>query len=332
MMTFKVLIFVFTAIPSTVGLKYTHVRPSKNNAYVMMWISPKYVPKEHPKKLMTADEEEAELEKMKEEGQSNAALRHSLKRGDFSEEALPRNLHQTNVEDAAFNEAEWTGRGTQNIMRNANQLRRLGSIYPLVLITNDPRLLAIKNNATLQMQFPNLIVKGVANDEYLPHECKMAGGHSTHYQKLAVFGYTEFNKMLWLDADVSVKQNLDPLFDNYDLEDGNKVWGQYDNWMCEGGKRDKMFCTGMFLFKPSKEHVAGLQETARNMKKCWGDQTIIKKYFNQEDRKTSVFPRSVIQFQHCKDYQHSRGSMAHHDQISVEAWRKINNIDQGGWR
>merc|ERR1719265_1897753 len=101
-----------------------------------------------------------------------------------------------------------------------------------------------------------------------------------HYQKISIFGMTEYDKMLWMDMDVNVQKNFDEVFDQYDLKEGDQIWGQHDNWSCQDKQADKEFCSGVMLFKPKKDHVSGFMKQAKDMGYCWGDQKLIARYFS----------------------------------------------------
>lgn len=202
----------------------------------------------------------------------------------------------------------WTGNGPKNALAIAQKLREVGSKYPLVLVTNDPALLKIKDDPALQQKHSNVVIKSIEDNDWLHHQCKMASGHGTHFQKLAVFGMTEYDKLLWLDMDVKVNKNMDDVFARYDVENGNKVWGQRNNFASCGNSNE--FCSGMMLFKPVAEHPKGLDQKAQDMGKCWGDQNIIAKYFSDGGRSFGLFDKDVVEWSHC----HGSNSMASHVQ------------------
>merc|ERR1719160_620173 len=119
--------------------------------------------------------------------------------------------------------------------------------------------------------------------------------------------------------DVRVQQNMDSLFDNeaYDVEDGNKVWGQMDNFDCNDPVGKKTFCSGLMLFKPKKDHVAGLNAQAKKQGWCWGDQKLIANFFKEKEGETTgrskgLFPKQVVSWSHGGE----KKSMASHMQTT----------------
>ena len=116
-----------------------------------------------------------------------------------------------------------------------------------------------------------------------------------------------------MDLDSDVNQNLDSVFDDYDLADGKVIWGQADNWNCEAPNTlaGKTFCSGMMLFKPDVKHLEGLKQRGADMKNCWGDQKLISSYFTERFGRTQkIFPKQVVTWAHCGG-DHNRSMVSH---------------------
>jgi len=284
-----------------------HMSPTRpgGNAYVMMWIAKKNVPEgiKLRDSAMTEEEEEAEIKAMEAEGYTSVRPRSTKLHQNMAEQSLESNADST-----------WVENGPEHLLMVSKELRAMGSKYPLVLLTNAPKLVAIKHNTTLQEQYPNVVIRELADDEWLKHECKMAQGHLTHFQKLSIFGLTDYDKLLWMDADVKAQKNMDSVFDEYDTKDGQQVWGQHDNWMCEksGQPKFKEFCSGMMLFTPKAATLQGLVDHARSVEFCWGDQRLISQFFGKGGHSKMLFPRSVVTWGQCG----AKHSMAAHNQQS----------------
>mmetsp|Transcript_105683 Transcript_105683/g.209984 ORF Transcript_105683/g.209984 Transcript_105683/m.209984 type:complete len:488 (+) Transcript_105683:66-1529(+) len=97
------------------------------------------------------------------------------------------------------------------------------------------------------------------------------------YWKLQIWRLTDFEKLIWLDADTILFRNMDWLF-NYD-----GVWGQRDNWVC-GINEDQQnwLCSGLLLIQPNEEIYQGLVNYAQTGADQWytnGDQKLIRNYF-----------------------------------------------------
>jgi len=284
-----------------------HTSPKRpgGNAYVMMWIAKKHIPEgiKLRDSAMTEEEEEAEIKDMETEGYTSVRPRRARLSELKAEESLESNADST-----------WVTDGPEHLLEVSEELRELGSKYPLVLLTNAPKLVAIKHNKTLQEKYPNVVIREIADDEWLKHECKMAEGHLTHFQKLSIFGLTDYDKLIWMDADVKAQKNMDSVFDEYDTKDGIQVWGQHDNWMCEKSNTPKYkeFCSGMMLFTPKAETLQGLVNHARSVEFCWGDQRLISTFFGKHGHSKELFPRSVVTWGQCN----GKKAMASHNQKS----------------
>jgi len=254
-------------------------------AYVTMWVvaaeAPKFVKRDA---LMTAAEEKAQLKAMQaEEGldEVDPAV-YKLK--------MSQNLEQD------LGGQEMAHMGT---LRLAQQLKTLGSKYPLVLLTNDPKLLAIDHNDTKRSLYPNVVIKPIHQGDWLKQQCKLKPGNGLHYQKLSIFGMTDYDKLMWIDTDMTLRKNLDGIFDDprYDLLDGKRIYGQRDDYFSCDGKGD--FCSSLMLFKPRADAIEGLGQAAKGMGYCWGDQRIIRQYFKTDGRSKEHFSHNVVHWSHC---------------------------------
>jgi hypothetical protein len=192
--------------------------------------------------------------------------------------------------------SQWRG-----ILDIAQNLRDVGSKYPLVVLTNEP----IYDNKTLQEENPNVQFIWLKNEtDFLERHCKIGVGHELHFQKLAIWKLTQFDKLLWLDTDIAFAKNVDYLFTDkkYRLKDGSRIFGQHDDYMCDGREWSPTsggICSGMLLIKPSTRHFQGLMITQERMRECWGDQAIIGTYFHSHGNAAHAFERSTINFARC---------------------------------
>eukprot|EP00746_Dinoflagellata_sp_MGD_P164521 gnl/MRDRNA2_/MRDRNA2_93184_c0_seq1.p1 gnl/MRDRNA2_/MRDRNA2_93184_c0~~gnl/MRDRNA2_/MRDRNA2_93184_c0_seq1.p1 ORF type:complete len:341 (-),score=90.67 gnl/MRDRNA2_/MRDRNA2_93184_c0_seq1:19-1041(-) len=334
------LVLVLGALPLTNGLLHSRKEPTKlqhassesdedlsdpwrspsgeiitipgQYAYVTMWMAKNHVPKniQLDEDVMTPEEEEAALKEEEEKGHMD---RTRLKEMKVNEMKLMESMTEESLEDSVV---PATGsRGSHLAIKMAKDLKKVGSEYPLVILTNVPSLFEIATNETWKEKYPNVVIQQIGEEDYIKHTCRLAPLNKYHFQKIQIFGLEDYDKLLWMDLDVQVQRNLDSLFDEsqYPLGDGDTIWGQSDNWNCEGknAAKSRDLCSGMMLFKPSQKHLEGLKEQGRQMNYCWGDQKLIAKYFSKKNTKTKkIFPRSVVNWQHCG----ARNSMAAHKQ------------------
>lgn len=319
-MALKLLLLLFVGANA---LLHSHVQNPGKNAYVVMWISKDHVPEKVVQKfkVLTPEQEEAELTGLAEEGfeglQSTLRMKLHEKKVEKLEESLEAGNALRGTSSASSDSENVGPKGWKHALKISKEMQAAGMKYPLVVMTNEPELTKINTNATMRQEYPNIVIKAVGANgdlDYLEQTCTTAALNKMHFQKLAVFGMEEYDKLIWLDLDSTVKKNLDVLFDSpeYDLKDGNQIWGQVDNWNCErAGPALHHFCSGMMLFKPNKKHLEGLLEQGKKMGWCWGDQKILARYWGKEGREKQLFPRSVVNWGHCG----SKNSMVSHDQI-----------------
>lgn len=193
----------------------------------------------------------------------------------------------------------------------AKNLRKVGSQYPLVVMTNHADLLDAKK----MLLHSNIIVREWKQEnDFLSRSCKMELFNTHHYQKLRIFDFTEYDKMIWMDTDLEIRHNVDELFE-LDTMDGKVVYGQVDDfWACKNLQQPAVqdttaygWCSGLMLFQPKHQTLLDLMETQKGMPQCWGDQSIIQAYFGtykkslkgKDGRMMRLFPKQVVSFPAC---------------------------------
>jgi len=175
-------------------------------------------------------------------------------------------------------------------MAMARALQRLSN-YRVVLLTNTTEL---PDGTNVAESFRRLNVEVLSMDSVpVPEwiERKSIGGvngmrrpqwrHA--YQKLQIWRFTQYAKLMWLDIDAIVTRSMDSVFD---LE---PTWGQRDAWLCSNDRHlQDWLCSGLMLIKPSEETYQGLLKYAEQMDTKWwanGDQRLIHYYFKNVVRK-----------------------------------------------
>merc|ERR1719160_514771 len=88
-----------------------------------------------------------------------------------------------------------------------------------------------------------------AEDEFWEQWARDHWGNT--FQKLSIFGFTNYDKLLWLDTEILMKRNVDYLF-NYDLNQGKTIYTQQNtDWdTCKFTNDKGKICSGVMLFKP----------------------------------------------------------------------------------
>lgn len=89
-------------------------------------------------------------------------------------------------------------------------LRRVNSSSPLLVLTSPE----IAPEAILKLQQAGIAVKAILESVQIPANLKAASGHwGQTFDKLHVFGLTEYEKIVYVDSDMIVLSNIDELFD-----------------------------------------------------------------------------------------------------------------------
>merc|ERR1719313_345139 len=255
---------------------------------------------------------------MMDKTEEKAAFKAMQEEEGLGDETFARKMEKSNLVDKLGGESM----AHQGTLQLAQQLGQVKSKYPLIVLTNDPKLLDIQFNDTKKAMYSNIIIKPINDEDYLKPSCQLQPGNGLHYQKLSMFGLTKFDKLMWLDTDVKVRKNLDTVFDQYDTKGGNAIYGQLDDYNCDGNGD---LCSGLMLFQPQVGLVEKLQATAKSMNFCWGDQRILRKHFKagNEEYEAHKLSHKVVQWGHCN--WKKADSMAVHNQrpdgSPPSAWR-----------
>jgi hypothetical protein len=178
-------------------------------------------------------------------------------------------------------------------------LKFFQSKYPLLLLTNKPSFFSSFGK--------NVTVRNMT-EFTLP--CNKLWAHS--FQKLQIFNLTEYDKLLWLDADVEIRANVDYIF-QHDLGlDGKTIYAQADEWECKAKLvPGAPFCSGVLLFRPSQHILNWCMNELYSRDVCPpGDQNLMGDYFVGHNYSINLFPNQTVVFGHC-EANYSNAHMLH---------------------
>lgn len=92
------------------------------------------------------------------------------------------------------------------------------------------------------------------------------------FQKLQIWSYSQFDKIIMLDVDAIITRNIDEFFEL------QGTWAQVDMFACHGYTNDA--CTGFMLLEPSPTTYNGLLDALTNLTApAEMDQIVAQKYF-----------------------------------------------------
>mmetsp|Transcript_86238 Transcript_86238/g.239108 ORF Transcript_86238/g.239108 Transcript_86238/m.239108 type:complete len:431 (+) Transcript_86238:108-1400(+) len=161
------------------------------------------------------------------------------------------------------------------VLAMARALQRF-SAFPLLVLTNTTHLpdgtpLA---NVLGRLNAKMLPVQALeAPEDVRPY---MTAADRIKYWMIQIWRLTEFEKLIWLDADAIIVRSLDWLFER------TPTWGQKDNWMCRGSDAEEWLSSGLMLIEPREETFRGLQRFAATRSLQWwtrGIHELIRMYF-----------------------------------------------------
>ncbi|XP_057857417.2 galactinol synthase 4 [Cryptomeria japonica] len=184
----------------------------------------------------------------------------------------------------------------------AKGLRKVKSLYPLVVAV----LPDVPDDHRLQLRKQGCIVREIEPINPPENQVQFAMAYYVlNYSKLRIWEFEEFSKMLYLDADIQVFDNIDNLFD---MPDGyfyavmdcfcEKTWShtpQYKIGYCqqcpdkvrwpaelEEERPALYFNAGMFVFEPSKLTLESMMETLMSTPPTpFAEQDFLNMYFQQ---------------------------------------------------
>lgn len=261
-------------------------------AYVITWMKPSEVPRNTDAKLIV------DVAEAQEDDKSQFALKGKVEEEDMRKTevdelvdgALPPNGAKKMIEN-----------GPDFIFRIDDQLRAAGAKYPLVVMTNDPQMLG---HPALS-KHPNMKTLRIGTDVEL---LVLKGGqiqprNKMHAQKLTVFSLTQFDKVVSLDMDVTVKGNPDHIFTDFDTKNGQQVYGMWNDFSCNNHPHmvNDYFNSAIMLLEPNKAIFKELLEFARTNHGFWGEQIIVQSFFkNHIKNAPQALPFKVADFVDCK--------------------------------
>eukprot|EP00425_Heterocapsa_triquetra_P041911 CAMPEP_0195075544 /NCGR_PEP_ID=MMETSP0448-20130528/18395_1 /TAXON_ID=66468 /ORGANISM="Heterocapsa triquestra, Strain CCMP 448" /LENGTH=554 /DNA_ID=CAMNT_0040107939 /DNA_START=55 /DNA_END=1719 /DNA_ORIENTATION=+ len=159
----------------------------------------------------------------------------------------------------------------------ARALQRM-SKYLMVLLTNTT---TFPDGTDVKAGFAGLNV-----DVRPVYELDITGGSlkcdrwRIAYWKLQIWMMTEFEKLIWLDADATLTRSIDWLFEK------DEMYAQRDDWLCDQPTQTNL-CSGIMLLFPSQKDFAGIiqfsDKVGTQLKK--GDQELLTRFFSEVKKK-----------------------------------------------
>ncbi|KAG5236237.1 galactinol synthase family protein [Salix suchowensis] len=167
-----------------------------------------------------------------------------------------------------------------------------------------------------------------------------------NYSKLRIWNFEEYSKMMYLDADIQVFENIDHLFDT---QDGyfyavmdcfcEKTWShspQYSvTWPAEMGSPPPLyFNAGMFVFEPSRLTYEGLLETLQITPPTpFAEQDFLNMYFQKTYKPIPLLYNLVLAmlWRHPENVEVDKVKVVHYCAAGSKPWRytgKEANMDR----
>ncbi|GLJ23676.1 hypothetical protein SUGI_0448360 [Cryptomeria japonica] len=196
-----------------------------------------------------------------------------------------------------------SGDYVKGVVGLAKGLRKVNSLYPLVVAV----LPDVPDEHRLQLRNQGCIVREIEPINPPENQVQFAMAYYVlNYSKLRIWEFEEFSKMVYLDADIQVFDNIDNLFD---MPDGyfyavmdcfcEKTWShttQYQIGYCqqcpnkvtwpaelEEERPALYFNAGMFVFEPSKLTFENMMETLMSTTPTpFAEQDFLNMYFQKQ--------------------------------------------------
>ena len=158
-----------------------------------------------------------------------------------------------------------------------------GTKYPFyVAITND-----ISKESIAVLENDNINIIKIDSNIQLPEEIKNKNTKSGYsqwnntLQKLSIIQLTRFKKIVYLDSDMLILNNIDELFNKKHMS--AVVAGA----LIPGREERKLLNSGLMVIEPKKNlgtNIAKTIDIDSKNKEYFGDQDLIQEYYNEWDK------------------------------------------------
>uniref|UniRef100_A0A6U6N179 Nucleotide-diphospho-sugar transferase domain-containing protein n=1 Tax=Zooxanthella nutricula TaxID=1333877 RepID=A0A6U6N179_9DINO len=175
------------------------------------------------------------------------------------------------------------------------QFQRLLPAYPLVILTNSSLLLnsaaALQNNSLHIRPFPH---------PHLVHAHCFAKPFNG-LDKLTIFDLEEYDKLVWLDLDLEITQNIDYLFD-LDTANGSQIHVARNDchlWPPANGVN-----SGLMVLSPNRKVYTDLLMQLDHMpwNLCQRDQEVIDELFRSTGYVLRFLSGRIVAFAFCRQH------------------------------
>ncbi|XXG74380.1 hypothetical protein AAC387_Pa07g3118 [Persea americana] len=246
-----------------------------------------------------------------------------------------------------------SGDYVKGVVGLAKGLRKVKSAYPLVVAV----LPDVPEQHREILRSQGCIIRDIAPVYPPESETQFAMAYYVvNYSKLRLWELEEYSKLVFLDADIQVYDNIDHLFD---LPDGyfyavndcfcEKSWSQSPQysigycqqcpdrvkWPAEMGKAPSFyFNTGMFVFEPSRLTCENLIETMQNTPPTlFAEQDFMNVFFEKVYKPIPVDYNLVLAmlWRHPEKVELEKVKVVHYCAAGSKPWRytgKEENMDR----
>lgn len=167
-------------------------------------------------------------------------------------------------------------------------LKIVNSKYPLVVLVNDKISEKVKE-VLKENHIQTIDKKSFKLPDWIIEKNKNTHANwSNTFDKLSIFELTEFDKLVFLDSDMFVRNNIDELFEKPDMSatvDRNDTVLVKENY--------QKITSGMLVFEPKVGMISEFMsiindESIQNKYASIGDQDIIQMYYKGWDEKKEL--------------------------------------------
>lgn len=166
-------------------------------------------------------------------------------------------------------------------------MRRSGCSYPIYCVVT-PEITQENRNILLFMGIhiidrPEIPMTQAIHDFNTSHEHDFEGWYKA-FSKFHVFGLEEFDKIVYIDCDMIVRENLDCLFEKPHMTgciDAEGLEGQPFDYLIEGDKYFQYFNSGLLVIEPKMSLYEDIMKFVENLvpDRILADQNILALYY-----------------------------------------------------
>ena len=180
----------------------------------------------------------------------------------------------------------------EGVLALNESLKRVKAKYPLTVLINN-NISKETENKLIEREMKIIRKENIKLDSNITkkNDVKNTSYWNNTFDKLLIFELTEFEKLVYLDSDMYIRNNIDNLFEKDDMS--AVIDKRYNPLILESWKK---LNSGLMVIKPKENILEGLMEALRTVeskRETFGDQDVLQEYYNNWDNKSELHLQDI---------------------------------------